>query len=267
MADKLDQVLVGRDDPVVCKVRVLIFQKFVLEGRVEHESLAGASLPPGDVLDQEAVGIEPRQENVSDNSAHAFLAELKGLGTHNRRVTQVESASISTEVVSNDGRVGVVLLRFGHLAAVFGKDDTIDYKVFERSNSLDSGGDDHQGVEPATCLVKTFSDEVGGEFLFEIFLRLGEGVVTLGEGHSARFEPAVKDFRDSLEHAFSLLGWNLNVVDELTVKVGDALDSGKFLELLDTTDTDSLFTIVRDPHWDRVSPVSVTREAPVLSIH
>ena len=98
------------------------------------------------------------------------MTELKWFSAHNRRIAQIKTASISAIVICDDLRVREVLLGLRHLAAVFCKDDTIDDQVLEGSTSLDSCGDDHEGIEPAAGLVETFSDEVSGEFLRKLLL-------------------------------------------------------------------------------------------------
>jgi hypothetical protein len=57
------------------------------------------------------------------------------------------------------------------------------------------------------------------------------------------------------------------MIDVLTVKISDPLNTGEVLKFLDATDTDDFLTVVGDPHRDRVAPVSVSGEAPVFSIN
>lgn len=42
---------------------------------------------------------------------------------------------------------------------------TVDNEVLEGGLVKEGGGEDHQGVEPATGLIETLSDEIGGEAL------------------------------------------------------------------------------------------------------
>jgi hypothetical protein len=108
----LDQVLVCSNNPIVSKVRVGVSEQLILKSRVEDESLARATLPSSDILNKEAVGVEPGQEDISDDTTDAFLLELKRFSTHYRRVTQVKTACVSSIVIGNEGWVRVVLFRF-----------------------------------------------------------------------------------------------------------------------------------------------------------
>jgi len=45
--------------------------------------------------------------------------------------------------------------------------------------------------------------------------------VHLTVGHGTRFEPAVEDFVDALQHTLALLARDLDVIDEFAVDVGD----------------------------------------------
>jgi len=57
--------------------------------------------------------------------------------------------------------------------------------------------------------------------------------VNLREWHGPRFEPAVKNFRDSSQHTLALFGWNGDVIDEFSVKISDFTAPRELLELLD----------------------------------
>jgi len=90
------------------------------------------------------------------------------------------------------------------------------------------GGKDEQGVEPTSCLIDTFRHESGGKCLLEELL-VFEGIMKLGIRHTARLEPAVEDLINTLEIPFTFLRWDGNVVDLVSVDVGDAFDARQFL--------------------------------------
>lgn len=90
--------------------------------------------------------------------------------------------------------------------------------------------------------------------------------MTLGEGHRATLEPAVKDLRDSLEHATSFLRGDLDLVDVLSVDISQGSTSRKPLELFNRADAYDFLAIVGDPDGDRVTPEAVSGEAPVPSV-
>lgn len=56
------------------------------------------------------------------------------------------------------------------------------------------------------------------------------------------------------------------MVDKLSVEIRDSFDTRQLFQLLDATDADSLFTVVRHPHRDGIAPVPVSGEAPVFGI-
>mmetsp|Transcript_5114 Transcript_5114/g.7796 ORF Transcript_5114/g.7796 Transcript_5114/m.7796 type:complete len:211 (-) Transcript_5114:2032-2664(-) len=117
ITDELDQILVARHDPLVHHVAAL--SHLVLHLLVENEVLSSGSLIASDVLDQESVGIEPREEDFSDHVKHSLLAELKRFSSDDGGVAEVQPAGISTVVLGNSHGIGVVLLALGHLLAVF----------------------------------------------------------------------------------------------------------------------------------------------------
>ena len=142
------------------------------------------TLPLGDVLDEEAVGIVPWQEDVSHDSVNSFvLVEVEVVRANQGRVDEIHPDCVSTELVADLHRVGVVLEALAHLLAVAGEDETVDDEVLVGVAVLDAGGDDVERVEPAASLVDSLSDEVSREDLRELLLAGAEGVVHLGERH------------------------------------------------------------------------------------
>lgn len=249
-------------DPFVCDVEVLVHCFHVL---LELECFVLLGLPFRNVLDQESVCVVPGQEDLSDYCLDPDLGEVEVVSPDEWRVDQVQSDCISSELVADEDWVRVVLESFGHLLPVCREDKPVDDQVFVRVHVLDACWDDIQSVKPAPGLIDALSDEVSREYLLELFLGSAEWVMYLGIRHGATFEPAVKDLVYSSELAFALFWFNCQVVDVLSVQVGD-LVACEFLELADWTHTDNLQAIVRDPERDWVSPVPVSREAPVLSV-
>lgn len=82
------------------------------------ELYAVLDLEPLRVLDKEPIGVEPREEDVLDDVADAFLLEAKRLGAHDRRVDQIETKRIGTVRIQNVGRIRIVLEALAHLLAV-----------------------------------------------------------------------------------------------------------------------------------------------------
>lgn len=100
-------------------------------------------------------------------------------------------------------------------------------------------GQNEQGVEPSSGLVDTLGDEVGGIRLLEL-LHVLEGDMRLGVRHASRLEPAVEHFFNSFKIAFALLRGDGDVVDALSVQIGDVVVARELLELLNRADTNDL---------------------------
>jgi hypothetical protein len=226
----LDQTVVGRDNPLVHEVSTC---EVLLDGFVENEVFVRLHLKSGDVLDQESVGVEPWQEDVSNDSVNTSFLELEWFGSHNWRVTEIKSAGISTIVFSDLHWWWVVLFTLGHLSSVFSKDNTVDDKVFEWSLVLDGSRDDHEGIEPSSGLIESFSNEISWESLVEFLLRDAEWIVRLSIWHGSRFEPAVEHLWNSLKDSSSFFGWDSDMVNALSVQVTDSSNSRKLFKLFD----------------------------------
>ena len=78
----LDQMLVGSDDPSVHNVGVSSLRKLILEKGIEDEVVSTCFLPARDVLNEESVGIEPREEYISHNTLNSVSGEFKGLSSN-----------------------------------------------------------------------------------------------------------------------------------------------------------------------------------------
>lgn len=69
----------------------------------------------------------------------------------------------------------------------------------------DSSGDNVEGIEPTSGLIKTFTDEISGESLFEFFGGSAERIMALSKRHRTRFEPAIEHFVDSSQDTLTLV--------------------------------------------------------------
>jgi hypothetical protein len=114
-----------------------LFEEFVLEAGVKDKVVGRALFPPRDVLDEETVGVEPREEDVSNDALDTLCSKLEGLSSNDRGVAEVESAGICSKLMSNEHRIGVVLLALGHLASILSEHDAVDDEILERSTLLD----------------------------------------------------------------------------------------------------------------------------------
>ena len=129
------------------------------------EGLAGLGLPVLDVLQQEAVGVVPRDEHVLQHAVHAGLLESERLRSHHRRVDEVQTHRVGAVFVDDGLGVGVVLQALAHLLAVLGEHQAVHDDVLPGGLVEQRGGQHHQRVEPASRLVEALRDEIGGEVL------------------------------------------------------------------------------------------------------
>lgn len=217
-------------------------------------------LEEGGLSEEESVRVEKRKENVRDDILDTFLLESEGVATDDRRVDQEESKSVGTISVDDQVWIRVVLERFRHLLSVGSENVTTDDEVLPGSSVEKVGRENEESVEPSSSLIHSFRDEVGRERFLELLLVL-EGVVDLSVGHTgsrslsafelvqstrkdyspSRLEPTIEYFLDTLEVTFTLLARDSDVIDLVSVKIGDTLDAREFLELFDRRDADNLF--------------------------
>ena len=110
LAHIFDHVLRTGDDVLIQIVCVLALEHSLTSFDVEDEGGACALLQASDILNAEAIRVEPRQEDIAHDSLHTILGEFEGLSTHHWTVAKVEATGIGTESISNQERVRVVLL-------------------------------------------------------------------------------------------------------------------------------------------------------------
>mmetsp|Transcript_16342 Transcript_16342/g.29130 ORF Transcript_16342/g.29130 Transcript_16342/m.29130 type:complete len:337 (-) Transcript_16342:1806-2816(-) len=168
------------------------------------------------VLDEEAVGVVPGQEEALDVIKHPLLAKLQRLRAHNRRIDEVQPQRVRAVLVHYLFGVGVVLQPLAHLLPVRREHEAVANQVLKGGLVEQRGGQDHQGVEPAARLVQPLRDKVGGEVGLEELLVL-KRVVQLTVRHAARLEPTVKHFIYAPEVTLALLGRDDDVIDEMAM--------------------------------------------------
>lgn len=89
--------------------------------------------------------------------------------------------------------------------------------------------------------------------------------MNLSVGHGSTFKPAVENLIDSFQFTLSLSGLNGQMVNVFSVQIINFLTC-KFFQFLNWTNTDDFLSIIRNPQWDRVTPISISWEAPVFSV-
>lgn len=83
-------------------------------------------------MNQKPIGVVPRQENLLHHSLHPFFSKIEVVSSHQRRVYEVKTNSIRSELTADLHRVRVVLETFRHLLSLLGQDQTINDQVFIR---------------------------------------------------------------------------------------------------------------------------------------
>lgn len=98
---------------------------------------------------------------------------------------------------------------------------------------------DEECVEPASSLIYRFGDKVCRERAFELLLVL-ERIMDLCVWHASGLEPTIKDFLDSAKDAFTLLGGDGDVINLVSVQIGDGIDSRQLSQLVNRSDANDL---------------------------
>ena len=83
------------------------------------------------LLCKEAVGIEPRQKDVTEDTAHPRLHKFEGLACDHRRIDEIESERVGPVCIDDKSRIRIVFETLGHFFAVRGEDETIHNEVIE----------------------------------------------------------------------------------------------------------------------------------------
>mmetsp|Transcript_6192 Transcript_6192/g.15930 ORF Transcript_6192/g.15930 Transcript_6192/m.15930 type:complete len:430 (-) Transcript_6192:1112-2401(-) len=239
--------------------------RWTLGGGVKQERRAVLCTKVFRALGEEAKGVEPRQEEVLQILLNALFVEVKLLAVNHRRVHEVAPKCIRAVPRDDLQRVWVVLFPLRHLRAVFRQDEAIDNEVLERRLAKEGSPKHGERVEPTSCLVNTFCDEVGRERAIKALLLLVR-VVSRGIGHRARLEPAVKHLRNAPQNTLPLLRRDSNVVNRFTMEVLDP-HARQLLEVRNRLDAHALFVVITDPQRDWRAPETVPRDVPVASIH
>ncbi len=265
-SDELDQVLARSNDPSVGDVGELVLLKSKVVVESELSGLFTGHFPSGDVLEQESINVVPGVEDLLQGFKDTLFVEAKSFGSDQRTVHQVKSDGVSTVLVDDFHGIGVVLESLGHLLTIGSQDKTVDDQVLVGILVFDGSGDDVKGIEPTSGLIETFTDEVSGESLFELFGGGGERIMALSERHRARFEPAIEDFIDSSKDTLALLGRNGDVINVILVQIGNVLDTRKLLKFFDGANADHFLEVFGSPDGDGVTPESVSGEAPIFGV-
>jgi hypothetical protein len=78
----LNQMLVSSDYPLIHNVSIILGTELHLNCGIKNEVFSSSFFPARNVLDQEAICVEPREENISDNALNTFSCELQRLSSH-----------------------------------------------------------------------------------------------------------------------------------------------------------------------------------------
>ena len=164
-------------------------------------------------------------------------------------------------------RIHRVAFGLAHLLAVFvlhvaEHDDVLVRSLVEQQGRLRK-----QGVEPASGLVDSLGDELCRELSLEEVLVL-KRIMMLCEGHCAGIEPAVDNLGHPLHLAAALGALDGDLVDIRSVKLDGrrrfvSAHLGKLFSAADRVHVTAGRAL---PDVERSSPVTVTRDAPVLNI-
>ena len=122
------------------------------------------------------------------------------------------------------------------------------------------------GIEPSPCLVDGFGDEIGWELILEQILVL-EGVMPLGDRHSAGVEPGINDFGNPAHFSLTLLALKRDHVYLGAVKVEACqVEAGPLLQFCDAVDAGLIVARLTFPYWQGGSPVTLAPQCPVYVV-
>ena len=108
---------------------------------------------------EEVIYVSDCSEELGNDFNQTIFVELSW-GPCRRSVHQIPSCSVCTVLIKQLERINCVASGLGHFLSFFVQDQVINQNVLVRSFTLDESGNSHQGVEPSSCLVDTFADEV-----------------------------------------------------------------------------------------------------------
>jgi len=265
-SDELDQVLARSNDPSIGDIGELFLVKSKTMVESELSGLVTSSFPTSDILEQETVNVVPGVEDLLQGFKDTLFVEAKSIGSDQRTVHQVKSDGVSTVLVDDFHRIRVVLESLGHLLTISSQDETVNDQVLVGILVSDGSGDNVEGIEPTSSLIKTFTDEISGESLFEFFGGGAERIMALSKRHRTRFEPAIKHFIDSSKDALALLRRNSDVINMILVQISNVLNTTELLEFFNRANADHFLEVFRGPDGDGVTPESVSGEAPIFGI-
>jgi hypothetical protein len=66
------------------------------------------------LLCKEAVGIEPGQKDVTEDTAHPRLHKFEGLAFDHRRIDEIESERVGPVCIDDKSRIRIVFETLGH---------------------------------------------------------------------------------------------------------------------------------------------------------
>ena len=97
----------------------------------------------------------------------------------------------------NEHRVWEVTFTLWHFLSIWSQNNTVYNKILEWFLLHNSCWDNHQGIEPTSCLIETFGDEISWESLVESFFIHTEWIMNLWEWHTSWFKPAIEHLWNS----------------------------------------------------------------------
>ena len=277
----VERVDVGNDSPagrgqvVAIEIGLKPTDQFLGFGQeIPIQQMAGVGPEPG--LDAIGIGVEAKKipcvpDRVDDQTNRilnrlAIAIDFQVAASHHRRGDKEPAQSIGADAGEDFLGVGIVAQTLAEFLAVFGEHDAMAEAVLERRPIEEGRGHHHHEVEPAPGLGLVLGDEIRGKMFFEPFLVL-EGVVDLGEGHGARFEPAVENLGNPAHGRLAgrVVGVGADQgVDERAMQVigPNAKITLEFVQA--AVDVDSrVVGVVALPDGDRRSPEAVARNRPI----
>ena len=256
VCDCFDQTVVLAEDPSV-ELRSLLIR--YVQGSAVYVVLVAVEY-------EEVIYVLQSTEEFAYCVFEAVLVELRRSPCR-RYGYEIPLRSVCAVLLEEFERADSVASRLRHLLAVLVEDEIVDEYVLVGSLALHERRYGHKRIEPSSCLVDTFADEVSRE---SVCIEVGfvlERPVPLGERSAARVEPAVHYLRYTRHHLAALRTCEVDVVHIRSVqfdRLVDVFDS-LFHEFLSASYALKM-TAFASPDRDRCSPVSVSGDSPVFDV-
>mmetsp|Transcript_28653 Transcript_28653/g.42209 ORF Transcript_28653/g.42209 Transcript_28653/m.42209 type:complete len:433 (-) Transcript_28653:506-1804(-) len=260
--NKLNQSLCCSTNPNIGRIRR---GQYLFLGRTKLVVVASVILRKFQsfhILQKETKGIVPGQKDFLHNTQNTSFPKFERFRSYDRTVDKIHTQCVCTILVNDQIWIRIILFALGHFLSIFCQYQSINNEVLKGGFPKQGCTQNHERIEPSTCLIQPFCNKVGGETLFEPFL-VFKGIMLLCVGHRTRFKPTIKDFINTTQHdTRCLLRWNFHLINRFTMQIFH-LCTRQCCQLFDTTNTNNFLHIWCCPNRNGCTPESIPTDSPI----